>query len=244
MTQTWALTGPFPRCPKNREKASFIVNLVAFNESMHSKPPPLQIPSVELAALLMLVHDLRHMHCMPPRVRGDSNPHVIALWELLSLHASGGGEPLLACHIDISNCFWSLILPPRYRQFFRIPVDDTVYAFKALPFGWAYSPIICQEVLTDIVRRARVRNVVVLIYYDDILVIDFGSFRVKSAADAIVALLQSEGALVSPKSKLTPLNCIDWIGKQFLFGEEVISGSTTKWPALLARELQCELLPA
>ena len=72
-----------------------------------------------------------------------------------------GGEPLLACHIDISNCFYSLILP-RYRQSFRIRMIDTVYAFKALPFGWAYSLVICQEVLTDIVRRARVRDVVSL----------------------------------------------------------------------------------
>ena len=70
---------------------------------------------------------------------------------------------LLACHVDISNCFRSLILPSQYRQSFRIRVDDTVYAFKALPFGWAYSPVICQEVLTDIVRRARVRDVIVLV---------------------------------------------------------------------------------
>ena len=64
--------------------------------------------------------------------------------------------------------------------------------------------------------------------------ISFGNYRGKPAADAIVAPVISEGALVSPKSKLTPLNCIDWIGKQFRFGEGVISGSTTKWSALLA----------
>ena len=83
--------GSFFPVPKNQEKASFIVNLVVFNESMRSKPPPLQIPFVELAALLMLVQDSGHMHCLPPRVRGDSDPHIIAMWELLSLHASGGG---------------------------------------------------------------------------------------------------------------------------------------------------------
>ena len=81
------------------------------------------------------------------------------------------------------------------------------------------------------------RDVVVLIYHDDILVIGFGSFRVKLEADAIVQLLQSEGALVSPKSTLTPLNCIDLIGKQFCFGEGVMAGSTTKWWALVAQRL-------
>ena len=58
----------------------------------------------------------------------------------------GGGS--LACHVDISNCFWSLVLPPQYCHSFGIRVDDMVYAFKALPFGWAYSPVICQEVLS------------------------------------------------------------------------------------------------
>ena len=148
---------------------------------------------MQLPMVLMVVQDLGHIHCMPPRMRGDSDPHVIALWELFSLPDSRGGQPLLACHIYISHCFWSLILPPQYRQSFCIRVDDTVYAFQALPFGWAYSPMICQDVLTDIVRRARMREIVVLIYYDDMLVIGFGSFRVKPAADAIVALCISKG---------------------------------------------------
>ena len=78
--------------PKNWEKAGFIVNSVAFNQSMRSKPPPLQIPSVELVALLMLVQDLGNMHCLPPRVRGDSDSdsHIATVWGLFSLHASGG----------------------------------------------------------------------------------------------------------------------------------------------------------
>ena len=92
--------GSFFPVPKNRQKASFILNLVALDESMCSKPPPLQIPLVELAALLMLVQDSGNMHCPPPRVRGDSDPHIAAVWELISLHASaaaGGGIARLSC---------------------------------------------------------------------------------------------------------------------------------------------------
>ena len=99
---------------------------------MRSKPPPLPIPSLELGALLTLVQDSGHMHCMPPMVRGDSDPHIIVVLGLFSLHALGGGEPLLACDVDITNFFWNFILPPHYRQSFRIRVDDTAYAFKAL----------------------------------------------------------------------------------------------------------------
>ena len=64
---------------------------------MRSKPPPLQIPSVELAAILMLVQDSGNLNCLPPRVRGDSDPHIAVVWELLSLHALGGGITRLSC---------------------------------------------------------------------------------------------------------------------------------------------------
>ena len=92
------LNRSFFSVPKNREKASFIVNLVAFNESVHSKPPLLQIPSVELAGIVMLVQDSRNLHSLPPRVRGDHDRHIAVVWELLSLHASGvGGTACLSC---------------------------------------------------------------------------------------------------------------------------------------------------
>ena len=113
---------------------------------------------------------------------------------------------LLACHIDISNC---LVLPAQFHTCFRILVEGELYSFRALPFGWAYSPIICKECLTQMIPRAHARDVVVLIYYDDILVLGFGSRRVQLAADAIVRVLVAEGAIVSPKSKLTPFFEID-----------------------------------
>ena len=66
------------------------------------------------------------------------------------------------------------------------------------------------------------RDVVVFVYHDDILVIGWGNCCVKPAADTIVALLILDGALVSPNTILTPLICVDRIFKQFRFGEGVI----------------------
>ena len=36
-------------------------------------------------------------------------------------------------------------------------------AFRCLPFGWKFSPILCQRVLEALVASARVRDVVVLV---------------------------------------------------------------------------------
>ena len=57
------------------------------------------------------------------------------------------------------------MLPRQYHQCYRILVDDILYAFKALPFGWAYSPLICREILAKLVGKANVKDVVVLIYW-------------------------------------------------------------------------------
>ena len=148
------------------------------------------------------------------------------------LPGGGGGEPLVACHVDISNCVWSLVLPDLFHTCFCILVDNELYLFKALPFGWVYSP---QEVPTQMVRNANAEDVVLLLYYDDILVLGFGAGRIQPAADAIVRVLVVEGAIVSPKSKLMPLD--DWIGKIFCFRQGMIQGSHAKWATLLARLL-------
>ena len=50
------------------------------------------------------------------------------------------------CHIDLSNCFWSLRLPEAFWGAFRISDGEGgVLSFRCLPFGWKYSPILCQK---------------------------------------------------------------------------------------------------
>ena len=50
-----------------------------------------------------------------------------------------------ATHVDLSNAFWSFVLPPHARRAFRFRATrgGTVYSLDRLPFGWKYSPIIC-----------------------------------------------------------------------------------------------------
>ena len=38
----------------------------------------------------------------------------------------GGGGALLVCHVDISNCFWSIVLPEQFRTYFHILIDAIV----------------------------------------------------------------------------------------------------------------------
>ena len=69
------------------------------------------------------------------------------------------------CHIDLSNCFWSLQLPREFWGAFRVSDGEGgVLAFRCLPFGWKYSPLLCQRVLEGLMADAGLSGVLVLIY--------------------------------------------------------------------------------
>ena len=134
--------------PKNSTKASMIVHLVKFNKAHEHKPASFGLPSVEDLALMVQVHSLQ----LPRLALGDadylrflSDPFLQSLEHLRV--ESEPGAPLVACHVDLTNAFWSLRLPDHLRGAFRVCVDGKIYGFNCLPFGWQYSPIVCQTVL-------------------------------------------------------------------------------------------------
>ena len=45
---------------------------------------------------------------------------------------------------DVSNCYWSILMPKRWRDIFQVSISGQNYAWSSLPFGWKYSPVICQ----------------------------------------------------------------------------------------------------
>ena len=84
------------------------------------------------------------------------------------------------CHIDLSNCFWSLRLPKTFWGAFRISDGEGgVLSFRCLPFGGKYSPILCQKVLERLVEEIGLVGVLVLIYIDDVLIVGRGKGRVR-----------------------------------------------------------------
>ena len=106
--------------PKNSEKASCICNMVLFNKAQGGGSPPLQLSSVELVALLQVVHWNVHMDFVPAGCAGVVGDNVIfLLHQMASLKADPlcvGEDPVLcACHIDLSNYFWSLKTPVDFR---------------------------------------------------------------------------------------------------------------------------------
>ena len=85
-----------------------------------------------------------------------------------------------------------------------------------LPFGWKYSPVHCQRLVSALVRRAlrdlRARGVT---YVDDVLVSAVGRCRLRVATRRVSRVLGKAGFVISPKSVIEHVRTLDSIGKQF-----------------------------
>ena len=143
------------------------------------------------------------------------------------------------CHIDLSNCFWSLRLPEASRGAFRISDGERgVLSFRYLPFGWKYSPTLCQKVLERLVEEIGMVGVLVLIYIDDVHIVGRGKGHVRGQAMRAVHALRAAGGVISPKSTLEPVTRLVWLGKDVDLGGGSLRTAGNAWEALLAHWLR------
>ena len=146
------------------------------------------------------------------------------------------------CHIDLSNYFWSLRLPETFWGAFRISDGEGgVLSFRCLPFGWKYSPILCQKLLERLVEEIGLVGVLVLIYIDDVLIVGRGKARVREQAMRAVQALRAAGGVISPKSTLEPVTRLVWLGKDVDLGWGSLRTAGNAWEALLAHWLRLSI---
>ena len=145
----------------------------------------------------------------PPRVR------LPALSSILSRFESRPPGPLYMCKLDLTNAYWSIKLPKRWRRTFVVREGQLRWPFTRLPFGWKYSPAVCQRLVAGIVARAlRGTRVDWDVYLDDILITAPRPWDARQGAQRVAAALQSAGFMISPKSELEPATCITFLGKR------------------------------
>ena len=190
-----------------------IVHLVRLNKCHCFELPRFSLPLVEDLAFLIQAHNMGspRLSLGSPCLDHLNDPFLPELDSLRLL--AEPGAPLLACHIDLTNAFWSLTLPEPYKNSFRVRIDGKSYAFSCLPFGWRFSPVICQYVLAFVTSSVDTSGVIVLHYLDDFLVVGYGKTRVGSVAQHLCDALRRAGAVISTKSVLEPVPEIQWLGK-------------------------------
>ena len=116
---------------------------------------------------------------------------------------------------DVSNSYWSILMPKRWSDIFQVSISGQNYAWSSLPFGWKYSPVICQRLMGALAENSVYDlEVLPFTYLDDILVA--GARRdLKRAVRRLRGRLQRARFVVSPKSSLEPTMVLDFVGKIF-----------------------------
>ena len=110
----------------------------------------------------------------PPKLRARQLPNTFL--------KPPPNQPLALCsrkQFESSECPPPLSPPPPSSSF-TVRIGGNTYAFSCLPFGWQFSPLICQSVRAGLCPR--IGPVIVLQYVDGFLVVGYGRLRVRSAA--------------------------------------------------------------
>ena len=116
--------------------------------------------------------------------------------------------------LDPSNCFWSLRLPRSWVGEFGVCVGDAPYFWQSLPFGWKYSPLLCQKLVYSVVRTSVWWLPILFFVYVDILIVGTRRF-VRKAVRRTRHRLQRVGFVISQKCATEPARDLDFARKVF-----------------------------
>ena len=171
--------------PKSSEKVSVIFHLVDFNDTM---PRPARF------SLCSRENMPDRLSAWPPR------------------------EPLFCTHIDLKNTLWSFALPPKASRAFRFGFRPgggprVVYRMRRMPFGWKFSPLLCQLALQKVIEGIIPLHMIIFHYLDDFLLLGGCPAELREGTRRVVEALKAAEFLVSPKSVLEPTTRILFFGK-------------------------------
>ena len=88
-----------------------------------------------------------------------------------------------------------------------------MYRMRRMPFGWKFSPLLCQLALQKVIAGIFPPHVIIFHYLDDFLLLGGCPAELREVTGRVVAALKAAGFLVSPKSVLEPTTHVLFLGK-------------------------------
>ena len=135
----------------------------------------------------------------------------------MSRRGRGGRRPWLA-KLDMKNAFWSVCLPWHWPRVFILQTTNGCrYRYKWPPFGWRYSPLVCQTLVHKIVAgalqsiQASLPRYISMTFWSPQIGALIYDVRCEPSPSGYASKI---GFLMSPKSGTKPVQDIRFIGKR------------------------------
>ena len=91
--------------------------------------------------------------------------------------------------LDVKDAYLSVSTHPNSQKYLHFIWQRQTYQFQALPFGLCTAPLIFTKLLKPVVAFLRTRNIRLLIYLDDILLIASNPSTLREHANLTLTLL-------------------------------------------------------
>ncbi|MEL7079321.1 MAG: reverse transcriptase domain-containing protein [Cyanobacteria bacterium J06582_2] len=115
--------------------------------------------------------------------------------------------------IDLTDAYFHVPIHPRSKRFLRFFIEGKTYQFRALPFGLATAPQVFTRVFAQVVRWLHLRQVRIICYLDDWLILSHSKEQALKNNQIILNLSKRLGFLVNKKkSSLDPSQETTYLG--------------------------------
>ena len=117
--------------------------------------------------------------------------------------------------LDLKDAFFAIKICPRDRSFLRFRWQGQLYQYKVAPFGLGSVPRVFTKLLKPSMALLRRSGVRLVIYLDDILIMNQDRTQLEKHVAMTAELLQLLGLLINwEKSVLTPSQKLEYLGFQ------------------------------
>ncbi len=115
--------------------------------------------------------------------------------------------------IDLKDAYFSIPIAAHHRRFLSFEWNGTLYCFKVLCFGLASAPRVFTKVLKPLLALLCKQGIHIIVFLDDILIINDTAVGLEKDVAFCVTLLQLLGFVINfKKSALKPVQCLVFLG--------------------------------
>jgi len=115
--------------------------------------------------------------------------------------------------IDITRAYWHVLIHPKDRKYLQFIYNGRLRQWTCAMFGLAHMPRIFTRIMKVIQRWCAGKDIIVIIYIDDILLIDTSRNRLQKATLETVSMMRELGWTINEeKCVLTPTQETEFLG--------------------------------